>query len=113
LFACGISTNARYAFGRRVIRIGVQEVTRRGMRADEMREIAKFIWRATNNSADAPTLRRDIIHFGRSFPEICYSFDADLKTGLKSCTGDQSNALPAWSPTAGSSLNCSNDLRKY
>lgn len=75
LFACGISTNARDAFGHRVIRIGVQEITRRGMKKEEMKRIAMFLRDALLKRHDTERVKRDVVAFNTSFRDIHYSFD--------------------------------------
>lgn len=75
LFACGVSTNARYAFGRRVIRIGVQEVTRRGMKEEEMAHIASFLRLAFDPRTQVDQLARRVAKFNANFPNVEYSFD--------------------------------------
>lgn len=78
LFASGISTNARVAFREQVIRLGTQEVTRRGMKEDEMRYIAKLFRRAILGSEADESLRKEIMAFNRAFANIHYSFDRDF-----------------------------------
>ena len=78
LFAAGISTNARYAYGRRVIRIGVQEATRRGMKETDMERIAGFFKRSLVDREPIEPIRRDVSSFNRSFRNIEYSFDREF-----------------------------------
>jgi glycine hydroxymethyltransferase len=78
LFACGISTNARNAFGTRIIRIGVQEVTRRGMNESEMETIGDFFARVVSSKESIDTIRKEVAGFNECFKDVHYSFDADL-----------------------------------
>lgn len=78
LFNCGISTNARNAFGRRVIRIGVQEATRRGMKEDEMRHIADFIRLAFDPRTHLEELAKRVYKFNQLYDSILYSFDGEF-----------------------------------
>ncbi|MFN7106205.1 MAG: serine hydroxymethyltransferase, partial [Pyrobaculum sp.] len=58
------------------IRLGVQEVTRFGMKPQEMREVAKFIARVLHGE-DLEKVRRDVSEFRKSFLEIKYGFKID------------------------------------
>lgn len=78
LIACNISTNARTAFREEVIRIGVQEVTRRGMGVTEMREIAQFFKRSLLDGENIEAVGKDVIDFNEQFSRIYYSFDQEL-----------------------------------
>jgi glycine/serine hydroxymethyltransferase len=78
LFACGISTNARIAFSEPVIRIGVQEVTRRGMKICEMEKIARFFKRALIDNENVDDLRKEVKYFNEQFKNIDYSFDDQM-----------------------------------
>lgn len=78
LFACNISTNARVAFRQEVIRIGTQEVTRRGMKEKDMKHIAKLFRRVLIDKEPSETIRKDVTEFNSSFPNINYSFDKDF-----------------------------------
>ncbi len=57
------------------LRLGVQEVTRYGMREDDMTIIAKFIADVLLKRRDVDAVRRDVIEFRRQFTEVKYGFD--------------------------------------
>ncbi len=78
LFATGINTNARVAFRQKIIRLGTQEVTRRGMKEKEMEQIAIFFKRAILDIESLEKVKKDVIEFNRSFPNIYYSFDKEF-----------------------------------
>lgn len=70
-----ISTNFANTPGNRwYIRIGTQEITRRGMREKEMKQIASFIDRVFRGD----NIREEIIAFNKKFPHILYSFDQEI-----------------------------------
>lgn len=74
-----ISTNFAYQPGRRLyIRIGTQEVTRRGMKQQEMQRIAAFI----DRSLRGEDVREEVIAFTHDFSRIYYSFDEQTR-GLR------------------------------
>ena len=54
------------------IRLGTQETTRRGMKQDDMKTIARFIHDAVNGK----DIKQEVEAFKQSFSEIHYSFDA-------------------------------------
>ncbi len=63
------------------IRIGVQEMTRFGMRESEMEVIADFMYRVLIRGEDPARVRRDVIEFRKSYLEVKYGFkpeDFDL-----------------------------------
>lgn len=67
-----ISTNFATQPGERLyIRLGSQEITRRGMKEAEMKQIASFI----NRVLQGEYIKEEIIAFNKSFPNILYSFD--------------------------------------
>lgn len=69
-----ISTNFEgneLANGRWFIRIGTQEVTRRGMKEVEMQQIAKFFDRAFKGK----NIKNEVIAFNKKFSSIKFSFD--------------------------------------
>ena len=56
------------------VRLGVCEVTRRGMRKEEMLRIADFIDRAFKNGERPNEVKRDVVEFMKDFQEIHYCF---------------------------------------
>lgn len=67
-----ISTNFDNPLGNRLyIRLGTQEITRRGMKETEMKQIASFI----DRSFKGAHTKKEIIAFNKKFPNILYSFD--------------------------------------
>jgi glycine/serine hydroxymethyltransferase len=78
LFAAGISTNARVAFRQQIIRLGTQEVTRRGMKEKDMEYIAKLFKRAMLDNESPEKVKKDTMDFNHSFSEIHYSFDREF-----------------------------------
>ena len=70
-----ISTNFDRLLGPDLfMRLGTQEVTRRGMKEGEMRQIAIFLDRALNGE----NIKDEIIAFNRQFSDILYSFDKEM-----------------------------------
>jgi len=67
-----ISTNfIGYPGERLYIRIGIQEVTRRGMKEPEMKKIASFL----NRALKGENIKKEILLFNSKFNKISYSFD--------------------------------------
>jgi len=60
------------------LRIGVQEMTRVGMKEDEMREIAHFMKRVLIDKEDPKKVERDVFYFRRNYTRVYYSFDHGL-----------------------------------
>jgi len=56
------------------VRLGVNEVTRRGMRREEMHRIAEFIDRAYKKGESPSEIKRDVVKFMKDFQEIHYCF---------------------------------------
>lgn len=56
------------------IRVGTPEVTRHGMKEDQMKEIARFFKRALIDKEDKDTLRADVESFSRKYIGLEYSF---------------------------------------
>jgi glycine/serine hydroxymethyltransferase len=74
LISNNISTNfegAELANGRCFIRIGTQEVTRRGMKEGEMKQIAELV----NRSIKGEDVLQNVRHLNQSFSSVKYSFD--------------------------------------
>jgi len=57
------------------IRIGVQEITRLGMKEDEMEVIAKLIWNTITEKKSESKIRQEVIEFRKEFNTVKYSFD--------------------------------------
>ena len=70
-----ISTNVRPLFGRTLMRMGVQEVTRRGFVEDDMEQIAGYLDTAISRPAALPQVRAAVIEKRLSRNDICYGFD--------------------------------------
>lgn len=75
LFDCNISINTKFVYGKHVLRIGVQEVTRYGMKEEEMRHLALLIKRALLDKESTGKIRKEVIALRSSFHNIRYSFD--------------------------------------
>lgn len=78
LLQSGISANARVAFKTEVIRLGTQEVTRRGMKEDDMEYIAKLFRRIILDKEPIDNVKKDVISFNNNFLNIHYSFDKEF-----------------------------------
>ncbi|HIC99627.1 MAG TPA: serine hydroxymethyltransferase [Pyrodictiaceae archaeon] len=59
------------------LRLGVQEMTRWGMKEDDMREIAKFFRQVLIEKIDPAKVRDKVIEFRRSFVKVHYTFDVN------------------------------------
>jgi glycine hydroxymethyltransferase len=59
------------------IRIGVSEVSRLGMKEQEMVDIAEFIKRAVLDKGDSKKLREDIREFRKAYQHLHYCFESD------------------------------------
>ncbi len=57
------------------IRLGVQELTRIGMRQSEMREIASLITRVVRAKADVNKIKDEVKELRKGFQEVKYCFD--------------------------------------
>ena len=67
-----VSTNFDNVLGHRLfIRIGTQELTRRGMKEKDMQTIAQLMDRAMKGE----DVKKDVISFTHTFPDILFSFD--------------------------------------
>ncbi len=59
------------------IRIGVQEMTRFGMKESEMIEIAKFMRRVVIDGEDPEKVRREVIEFRKEYTKVKYTFEVE------------------------------------
>jgi len=64
------------------LRIGVQEMTRFGMKESEMEVIAEFFERVLIKGEDPSKVRKDVIEFRSRFTEVKYTFDIDISKVL-------------------------------
>ncbi len=64
------------------LRIGVQEVTRLGMREGEMREIARLMRRVVIDGEDPERVAGEVAEFRRNYTKVRYSLEGDLETIL-------------------------------
>ncbi|RLG77568.1 MAG: serine hydroxymethyltransferase [Thermoprotei archaeon] len=60
------------------IRIGVQEMTRYGMKESEMDVIAEFFKKVLVDGKKPEEVRKEVIEFRKNYTEVKYTFDADL-----------------------------------
>jgi len=65
------------------IRIGVQEVTRWGMKEGEMEEIAEFIKQVVVDGKSPAEVRKKVIEFRRNFLEVQYCFKISREDEVK------------------------------
>jgi glycine hydroxymethyltransferase len=63
------------------LRLGVQELTRVGMGALEMQEVAKLYARVLLHSEDPATVKKDVTHLKSDFQTIRYCFNEENVTG--------------------------------
>lgn len=61
------------------LRIGVQEITRIGMKEDDMDIIASFFERVLIKKEDTSKVKKDVIEFRKQFTEIKYTFTLSEK----------------------------------
>lgn len=66
-----ISTNLDTIFGSPFIRLGTQEITRRGMQEEDMKIIARLL----HDTMVGQYVKGDVISFNQRFPHVLYSFD--------------------------------------
>lgn len=72
LYSNNITVNFDNPLGRGIfIRFGTQEITRRGMKKEEMKQIVHFIDRAFKGE----NIKEEVIRFNNTFKDIHYSFD--------------------------------------
>lgn len=75
LFSNHISTNIDNPLGDRFfIRLGTQEITRRGMKEKDMKTIAQLI----DQSLQGEDIKKQVIDFNKKFTKIYYSFDTNI-----------------------------------
>ncbi len=60
------------------IRLGVQEMTRFGMKEAEMEEIARFIRRVVIDKKNPRQVAKEVIEFRKEYREVKYTFDVKL-----------------------------------
>jgi glycine hydroxymethyltransferase len=58
-----------------VVRIGTCEITRRGMKGDEMLRIAEMIKRATIDAERPENIKKDVAKLCSEFQKVKYGFD--------------------------------------
>jgi glycine hydroxymethyltransferase len=78
LLDCGISVNAKVTLRRKVIRVGIQEVTRRGMTECEMETIANIFSRALLKEEPTTTLIKEVSALVDRHKGVKFSFDDQL-----------------------------------
>ena len=78
LMRAGISTNSRPFQGQDILRFGVQELTRRGMKEAEMTKIACLMARLLLKDEDAPSIKKEVFELRQRFNKVHFSFDDDL-----------------------------------
>ena len=62
------------------LRIGVQEMTRFGMRESDMEVIADFMKQVLIDKRDPKEVRSKVVEFRKQFQKVHYTFDVDPKT---------------------------------
>uniref|UniRef100_A0A7C4D6H7 Serine hydroxymethyltransferase n=1 Tax=Staphylothermus marinus TaxID=2280 RepID=A0A7C4D6H7_STAMA len=65
------------------IRIGVQEVTRWGMKESDMKQIAEFMRMVAIDNKDPEDVKKKVIDFRKDFNKVHYGFDIDSEDELK------------------------------
>ncbi|MBP1449696.1 MAG: serine hydroxymethyltransferase, partial [Thermoproteus sp.] len=65
------------------IRLGVQEVTRWGMREGDMQEIARFFKEVLIDGVEPKKVSEKVAEFRRQFLEVRYGYSVDRELGLK------------------------------
>ncbi len=61
------------------IRIGVQEMTRWGMKESDFKELARIMKKLIIDGRDVAEIRKEVIEFRKNFTKIHYAFDIDYK----------------------------------
>ncbi len=77
LAECNINTNSiRIPTIQRIgIRLGTAEVTRLGMKENEMRQVAKFISQVLHKSDSKNTIQKQVLEFCNKYQKIYFTFD--------------------------------------
>ncbi|WP_440776674.1 hypothetical protein [Pseudomonas sp. SMN11] len=75
LFRSNISVNGRIAFSRPTLRVGVQELTRRGMGMVEMKQIASLLATVITNPSKTGQVADQVKSLAADFPDVHFSFD--------------------------------------
>lgn len=75
LLASGISVNVRKVYDENIIRIGVQEIARRGMQSEEIREIARIITQVVKGIRNPEEVVGRIDEINSRFDTVKYSLD--------------------------------------
>jgi glycine hydroxymethyltransferase len=57
------------------IRMGTSEVTRLGMKENEMKEIAEFVKRVVMDKEDVSKVRADVTEFRKEYQKVHYCFE--------------------------------------
>lgn len=65
------------------LRLGTQELTRWGMREDEMKEIARFIKEVLIERRDPVDVKRKVVEFRKNFLEVQYGFKVTREDEVK------------------------------
>lgn len=61
------------------VRIGVPEVTRLGMKENEMQEIATFIKKVVIDKKDPSKVLKEVVEFKKNFQKVHFAFDNDTE----------------------------------
>lgn len=61
------------------IRIGAQEVTRIGMKEDDMAEVAELMYKVVKKRGEPSEVRKRVIEFRKNFTKIHYTFNVDVR----------------------------------
>ncbi len=64
------------------LRLGVQEVTRWGMKEDEMKDIARLMAELLIHKKPVEDVRRKVIEFKKNYMTIHYALDGEVTTIL-------------------------------
>jgi glycine hydroxymethyltransferase len=65
------------------LRLGVQEMTRFGMREDNMKDIARFMRRVLIDKEDPGKVAKEVAEYRKNFVEVKYTFDVNPLEGDK------------------------------